>query len=197
LIITGVGKMTYDQSASAMTMVAIGEMKLSFERTADGIILLSLMDTITGSELLSSQLLPLFTLKMRNIETGEERHINSSSLWKSTHIDKKEDFILLIWENPDIEKVKVDLHGKLDDINSAIYWNMNIENGNPDWSIMSVVFPQIGIADLGADGCVFFPRGPGEVQKALWNRPFRHHGLYPEPWTVMQFVSAYNLCSNA
>jgi hypothetical protein len=184
--------MTYDQSASAMTMVAIGEMRLNFEKTADGIILLSLMDTITGSELLSSQLLPLFTLKMRNIKTAEETALNSSSGWKSTHIDKKEDFILLRWENPDIEKIKVDLHGKLDDINNAIYWNMNIENGNPDWSIMSVVFPQVGIADLGADGCVFFPRGPGEVQKALWNRPFRHHGLYPEPWTVMQFVSAYN-----
>ncbi|HGE72108.1 TPA: hypothetical protein ENX78_14820, partial [Candidatus Poribacteria bacterium] len=184
--------MTQNKSESTVVMITVGELKLEFEKTSDGIILLSIMDSVTGTELLSSQLLPLFTIKMRNTETMEDKQINSSFEWMSTKIERKEDFILLRWDNPNIENIKVELHGKLDDYNSAVYWNMSIENGNPNWSIMSVVFPQIGISDLGDDGHVFFPRGPGEVQKGLWNRPFKHHGIYPEPWTVMQFLSAYN-----
>ncbi len=53
-------------------------------------------------------------------------------------------------------------------------------------------FPQIAITELGPDAKVFFPRAPGEVQKGLWQREFHHQGLYPEPWTTMQFMAAYD-----
>jgi hypothetical protein len=182
--------MMYDQAASNVAIIQAGEMKLSFERTSDGIVLLSLIDTVLDRELMASQILPLFTIKMRNTETNEENHLTADSGWKSTSIEKGDDSFSLIWES-DIN-LKVTLHGKLDNAKSAIYWNLNVENKSEIWSIWRVIFPQIGIADLGEDGCVFFPRGPGEVQKGLWNKQFRHQGLYPEPWTVMQFVSAYD-----
>ena len=178
-----------DQPASAPTLVTAGELRLSFEHTANGIILLSLFDTATEQELLASKSLPLFTIKMRNAKSNEEKQIVSDSGWNSVSIEESDNLLAMNW---DIENLKVEVHGRLDNDNSAVYWDLKVDNNNTDWSIMSVVFPQIAIADLGADGCVFFPRGPGEVQKNLWNRSFRHSGLYPEPWTVMQFVSAYN-----
>jgi hypothetical protein len=178
----------YDQPASVQTVVTVGELRLSFEHTADGIILLSLMDIVAGQELLAKPM-SLFTINLRNTETGEERHLSADSGWKVSNIEQSDNCVLLAWKT---EKLKVELHGGLDDENSAVYWNMNVKNEDTNWSIMDVVFPQVSVADLGDDACVFFPRGPGEVQKDLWNRQFRHHGLYPEPWTVMQFVSAYN-----
>jgi hypothetical protein len=178
-----------DQPEIAWIIVAIGELKFTFERTADGITLLNLIDVRTRQVLIASKSLPLFTIKMRHTETSEEKHIIASSGWKSVSIKRPENCLVLNWET---ENLKVELHGRLDEENSAIYWGMKVENEDENWSIMDVVFPQVSVADLGAEGCVFFPRGPGEVQKNLWNRSFRHSGLYPEPWTVMQFVSAYN-----
>ena len=177
-----------DQPASVQTVVAVGELRLSFEYTTDGIILLSLMDIVAGQELLAKPM-SLFTINLRNTETGEERHLSADSGWDTSNIKQSDNCALLTWKTG---KLMVELHGRLDDENSAVYWNMNVKNEDANWSIMSVVFPQIGVADLGDDACVFFPRGPGEVQKGLWQRAFKHHGLYPEPWTVMQFVSAYN-----
>ncbi|HGJ64155.1 TPA: hypothetical protein ENS27_02055 [bacterium] len=180
--------MMYDQPP-AITIIQAGEMKLSFECTSDGIVLLSFMDTALDCELMASQILPLFSIKMRNVETKEETHLTADTGWKSTSIEKGDNSFSLIWE---MDKLDVRLHGKIDNANSSIYWNFEIENKDKDMSIWSAIFPQIGIADLSDDGCVFFPRGPGEVQKGLWDRDFRHQGVYPEPWTVMQFVSAYN-----
>jgi hypothetical protein len=177
----------YDQPAQII--VTAGELRLSFEHTANGIILLSLLDTATEQELLASKSLPLFTIKMRNVKSGDEKLFNSDSDWNSVGIEESDNLLAMNW---DAENLKVEVHGKLDSDNSAVYWDLKVDNNNRDLSIMSVMFPQIAVADLGADGCVFFPRGPGEVQKNLWNRSFRHSGLYPEPWTVMQFVSAYN-----
>ncbi len=173
----------------AITIIHAGEMKLSFECTSDGIILLSLIDTTIDQELMASQILPLFSIKMRDVETKEETHLTADTGWKSTSIEKGKDSFSLIWENDNIRAI---LHGKIDNTKSAVFWNFDIENKDKTISVLSAIFPQIGIADLGENGCVFFPRGPGEVQKGLWDRDFKHQGVYPEPWTVMQFVSAYN-----
>lgn len=178
----------YDQPP-ALTAIQAGEMKLSFERTTDGIVLLSLIDTAFDRELMASQILPLFAIKMRNIETKEEIHLTSDTGWKATSIEKGDDSFSLIWES---DNLIAKLHAKIDNIKSAVYWNFDINNKSENMSILRVIFPQIGIADLGENGCIFFPRGPGEVQKGLWNRQFKHQGLYPEPWTVMQFMSAYD-----
>ena len=145
-----------DQPA-AQTLVTAGELRLSFEHTANGIILLSLKDIITGQELLASKSLPLFTIKMRNVKSNEEKQIVSDSGWDSVSIEESDNLLAMNW---DTANLKVEVHGRLDNDNSAVYWDLKVENSNTDWSIMSVVFPQIAVADLGAEGCVFFPRGP-------------------------------------
>jgi len=45
---------------------------------------------------------------------------------------------------------------------------------------------------LGEGAEVFFPRGPGEVQRNLWRRSFNYRSLYPNGWATMQFVATYS-----
>ncbi|MDW8029695.1 MAG: DUF6259 domain-containing protein, partial [Armatimonadota bacterium] len=75
---------------------------------------------------------------------------------------------------------------------SQIFWSLNIERLPNDWSILRVSFPQIAVADLGENAEVFFPRGPGEVQRNLWRKSFTYRSLYPNGWATMQFVAAYS-----
>ncbi len=74
----------------------------------------------------------------------------------------------------------------------AIHWSLGIGHSSPDWSVLRVTFPQLAIADLGEGAEVFFPRGPGEVQRDLWRRSFTYRSLYPNGWATMQFVAAYD-----
>ncbi|MCS7253444.1 MAG: DUF6259 domain-containing protein [Armatimonadetes bacterium] len=75
---------------------------------------------------------------------------------------------------------------------SQILWSLNITQLPNDWSLLRVSFPQIAVADLGENAEVFFPRGPGEVQRNLWRRAFTYRSLYPNGWCTMQFVAAYS-----
>jgi len=54
-----------------------------------------------------------------------------------------------------------------------------------------VAFPQVALASLGTNAAVLFPRGPGEVQRGVWDRPFNYQGDYPGGWCSMQFMAAY------
>ncbi|MCS7187561.1 MAG: DUF6259 domain-containing protein, partial [Armatimonadota bacterium] len=75
---------------------------------------------------------------------------------------------------------------------SQICWSLNIERLAKSWSILRISFPQIAVADLGENSEVFFPRGPGEVQRNLWRKSFTYRSLYPNGWATMQFVAAYS-----
>ncbi len=170
-----------------------GELRLTLEQTDEGVALLSLFDSISETEFLSKQLLPLFTIKLRHIKTKEELNLSADYDWSNPKIEHKQNNIFITWEeHKSVKSIKVTAKAELNDEDSSISWELDVKNNNQEWSIMNVSFPQIGISELSSDACVFFPRGPGEVQKGLWQIPFRHSGLYPEPWTVMQFVSVYD-----
>jgi len=184
-----------DQNILKLSKIKAGDLSLTFERTDGGIVLLSLFDLVVDRELLASQLLPIFSIKLRHVESKNEVELHSDSGWKITDIKLDLRKAILTWEQPDNEllsKLKVIACAELNDEESSISWDLQVENYNMEWSIMNVVFPQIAISELGESACIFFPRGPGEVKKGLWQMPFRHQGLYPEPWTVMQYVAAYD-----
>jgi hypothetical protein len=50
----------------------------------------------------------------------------------------------------------------------------------------------VAVGDLNEDLAVFFPRGPGEVKKGLTRQAFHYGGTYPNGWTAMQFLAAYD-----
>jgi len=183
--------MLQGQTLSTQSILTAGELRITFERTSGGIQLQSLFDTATERELLSSQTLSLFTLKLRHCETKEEVQLTADSGWAEVAIKSTSYGAKLRWRQEQIN-LQVIARATLDNESSTVYWSLRVENENSQWSIWRVIFPQIAIAELGEDASVFFPRAPGEVQKGLWRREFRHQGLYPEPWTTMQFMAAYD-----
>ena len=174
------------------SILTTSELKVVFEQTPDGIRLLSLFDTTTEFELLSACTLPLFTLKLHNCETKEEIQLNADSGWGKITIESTVYGAELHWQQAKISGLQVIARVTTDNEANALRWSLQVENNNSQWSIWQVVFPQIALAELSEDARVFFPRAPGEVQKGLWRREFRHQGLYPEPWTTMQFTAAYD-----
>ncbi len=170
-----------------------GDLRLILEYIDEGIALLSLFDTGSGTEFFSQKLLPLFIIKLRHIKTKEEYNLSAGSGWNNPKIEHDQNNIFITWEDHKVVKsIEVNAKAELNDEDSSISWSLDVSNNSEEWSIMNVTFPQISITELNPDACVFFPRGPGEVKKSLWQVPFRHSGLYPEPWTVMQFVAAYD-----
>jgi hypothetical protein len=74
---------------------------------------------------------------------------------------------------------------------SALRWKLRVDNTSTNWGVWRVVFPQVALADLGTNAAVLFPRGPGELQRGVWDRPFSFHGNYPGGDCSMQFMAAY------
>jgi len=99
------------------------------------------------------------------------------------------------WQRPrDARLAGVEVRARVvpDGKANAIRWSLEVRNPSNQWSLWQVDFPQLAVAELGEDGCVLFPRGPGEVQRGVWRRAFRYFGTYPSGWTSMQFFAAYD-----
>jgi hypothetical protein len=169
-----------------------GDLGLALERTDDGIRLQSLFDRKANRELLATPSLPLFQVSLRHLPTKREVQLTADAGWKQVDWQLKGNAITLQWRQPkEIGKdVVVNLRASLGA--NSIGWQISIANLPADWSILRVTFPQLAIADLGEGAEVFFPRGPGEVQRNLWRRSFNYRSLYPNGWATMQFVAAYS-----
>jgi len=184
--------MMQEQMLPTNLILTAGELRITFERTDQGIKVQSLLDTTTETELLSAKTLPLFTLKLRHCETKEEIQLNSDAGWTKVAIESTDSGAKLRWQKSKISGLEVIACATLDDEANAVCWKLQVNNDNPQWSTWRVVFPQVSVAELSAEASVFFPRAPGEVQQGLWQKEFCHQGLYPEPWTTMQFMAAYD-----
>ena len=189
--------------ANWVTLFA-GDLRMVLERTADGVRSLSLRDMTAHCEFLTAEPLPLFTVTMRRVSTKEEVRVTADAGWKEVEVRHgASDSVLEIrWngltaaareaDSPLPRDLHVVARATPDAASHAIRWNLSVEVSDDGWSVWRVVFPQIGIAQIGGDSQVLFPRGPGEVQQGLWKKAFRYHGVYPSGWTAMQFLAAYS-----
>ncbi len=169
-----------------------GGLHVVFEQTQDGLRLFELLDTTTGQRLAAAQPHPFFTIFLRNAETKEEVRLTADSGWGKTEAAASTQE--LRWERP-LDKrfgeLRVVVRPVLDASAEGIGWKIEVAGQQSPWALWRVVFPAVAVADLGSQGCVFFPKGSGEVQRGVWSRPFRFSGTYPSGWTTMQFMAAY------
>ncbi len=180
------------QELPTPSILTAGDLSVAFERTLRGIRLRSVSDKVTDCEFMPADPLPLFTLTLRHSETGEDIRLDADSGWDQVAIKPTVDGAELDWQQASIAGLRVVAHITTDHEANAVRWRLQVDNQDLQWSVWRVVFPQIAITELDPGAKVFFPRGPGEVQTGLWQREFRHQGLYPEPWTTMQFMAAYD-----
>jgi hypothetical protein len=180
----------------ARHVVAAGELEMAVEQTSDGLRLQSLLDVPKRQQLLSdSPSLPLFTLTMRQHDGNKEVRLNADAGWGHVKVTPSPSGggIVIRWEKPADEaigEVSVEAQAVPDNAASALTWRLVVQSEKANWRLWQVTFPQVAITELGDDACVFFPRGPGEVQKGVWRREFRYSGMYPNGWTSMAFQAA-------
>jgi hypothetical protein len=182
------------ETMTSFHQAGAGNLRLTIEDRAGGLALQSVRDSQTGLEFLAASAPPLFTLKVREVESGKEVELDAESGWRSVEIEPGEGRLALHFSSPEragLERLSVTMTAHLDNAAHRIRWNVAVRNETEGWSLLNVVFPQLAVGELGEDGCVFFPRAPGEVETGLWRKNFKHSGLYPEPWTTMQYVAAY------
>jgi hypothetical protein len=182
------------RSTGNRTLVAAGRLGLALERGDGGIALRSLRDIATGQEYLAAKPLPLFTIKCRRAGTKEDVVLTADAGWGEVS-ERDGETIRIEWKrplNPALEGISAAAAVELNGSDSSAAWSFRVANLSKEWSVRTVSFPQLAVAEPGAEARLFFPRGPGEVSAAAWQKPFNYTGPYPQGWTAMQFFAAYD-----
>jgi hypothetical protein len=185
---------TRSRETENLVEVTAGELLLTLRLATGGIRIVGLRDLTLNEPLLTTNGLPLFSVTLRHAHATQEVRLTAETGWNHTSVRQKRNALELQWAQPTNETagaVTVLASATLDQRHSAIRWNLRVENASTNWSVWRVVFPQLAIAELGTDSAVLFPRGPGEVQRGVWQRAFRYRGDYPGGWCAMPFMAAY------
>lgn len=175
-------------------LLKLGEMRIAWESDGHGLRLQSLYDAAVGRELLAASAPPLFTLTLRHRGTKEEVTLSAEEGWTRVSLVPSSQGGEARWrlERPQPPlSLEVVLRWEPSPEGSGILWHPAVHCRGEGWEVRRFLFPQVAVADLGEGGCVFFPRGPGEVQQGIWRRSFLYQGTYPNGWTTMQFMAAY------
>lgn len=177
-----------------ITRVAAGEMQLTLRSAPGGVRVDSLLDTRSGQELLATNPLPLFSLTLRQAGSTNQLRLGADAGWSQWGIQRRRARLELRWSQP-LEKalagVSVTATVTPDTRAGALRWKLRVNNTSTNWSVWRVLFPQVALADLGTNAAVLVPRGPGDLQRGVWHRPFSFGGTYPNGWCAMQFMAAY------
>ncbi len=171
-----------------------GDLRILLRQEDTGISLLRLQDAALGEDLLSTNQSPLFSLTLRQIGSKQEVRLGADEGWRLTTLRKTRDGLEARWEKPvdaNLAGISVIATARADQRHHAWHWKFRVENRSTDWSVWRVVFPQLALADFGAQDSVFVPRGPGEVKHNLGDRTFTYTGKYTDAWCTMQFMAAY------
>ena len=189
--------LSYAAEPAAKSVVQAGDLRLTLERVGDGIRVTSLADSAEGVELLAPKPLPLFSLVLCRVTGGQEVRLDAAAGWSQVDIAGAgpDNGLDLRWQRAKDERFKdfrVTAQLVPDSKAAAFRWKLDVQNKGAEWTLWHCVFPQIAVADLGPQASVFLPRGPGEVQRGVWQRPFQFHDTYPGAWMTMQFMAAYD-----
>jgi len=188
------GAATADKAAGdRIVRVAAGALEAVFGITADGVRLDRLRDSLTETTL-ATNAVPLFSLTLGRVGTTEQQTLTASAGWGNVAFRATPDRLRLRWAKPaaaNLGDLSVTATAALDHGESALRWRLRIDNRSPDWAVHRVVFPQLAVPELGNRAAVLFPRGPGEVQRGIWQRDFTYRGNYPDGWCAMQFLAVY------
>jgi hypothetical protein len=178
----------------ALTRLAAGDLQLTLVSSAGGVRVGGLLDTSSGQELLATDPLPLFSLTLRQTGSTNLLSLTGDRGWSQCDIRRHGADRELRWSRP-MEKalagLAVSIRVSPEDDASAFRWKLRVDNTSTNCSVWRVVFPQVALADLGTNAVVLLPKGPGELQRGVWERPFKYHGDYPGGWCAMQFMAAY------
>ncbi|MGC8668012.1 MAG: DUF6259 domain-containing protein [Chthonomonadales bacterium] len=175
-------------------LVRAGDLGIAFSSGGGSIRLHSVYDLRRRLELAASEQPPLFALTIRQNKTGPDINVTADAGWSSTQITKAGNDWVLRWKGlrfPDLPKFSVIARLTPDAAANRVDWTFHVETPPGGPSIWRVDFPQIGVADLGSNGAVLYPAGPGVEHTDPWNHPLTYLGQYPGGWCSMPLLAAY------
>lgn len=199
------GRLVADEQAAAARLMrsqappgwgirAAGDCALALREVPGGVRIESLFDLARSVELCATNPAPLFTLVVRASNSTNESRIEADRGWSRTRVGRGAGGIEARWiepTDPAFAGLEVTATATADAARSAWHWQFRVDQKMPNCTVLRALFPQVAVADLGPDGGVLFPRGPGEYQTNLWRRPFQYRGSYPGGWCAMQLLAAY------
>lgn len=168
-----------------------GNLGLAIDLQPDGVRLISLFDLQRQVELLSPQKAPLFSVDLVTSTTGSAETVQADAGWKKCSVKKDENGFTIHFSADKIP-ISATVTASADAVASAWHWRIQVKNSSPKWSIKSVAFPQINLADLGNGTKVLYPQGQGVQNENPYATEWSYDGKYPSGWCTMQFVAAYN-----
>jgi hypothetical protein len=181
-------------AAEALPELTAGDLRLVLRPSSQGIAIAHLCDTRLDQELLTVEPLPLFKLTLREIGSTNETSLTADRGWGECAVRRRGRRLELRWLRPANESLAglaVTATAMADDRQSAFSWKLRIDNRTSNWSAWRVIFPQLALADLGTNAAALFPRGPGVVQRGIWDHALNYRGEYPGGWCTMQFLAVY------
>lgn len=173
-----------------------GQLGLLLSQKQDGVEVVTLRDIGTGTVLVEDQHTPLFTLHLRRVNApAEEIRCDAAQGWQKIVIegDLEKDG-LITWQGfapAELKQLEVQAQLRADPSQSAFRWSFSVQGVPDGWTLWQVDFPQLGVNNLGQQGCLLYPQGCGIEVADPWSQSFRYHGRYPSGWTSMQFVAVY------
>lgn len=173
---------------------AAGDLEIGLRSVTNGIRVTHLFDRREKVDLLAAGGPPLFELKLRRATDGREAALPADAGWSSVALEAGSNGFTLRWEQPLDEAmagISVAATATAQPRLNAWHWRLRVNNTSQAWGLTRATFPQLAIADLGESGAAFFPRGPGEVQRGVWGRPFAYRGNYTDAWCAMQYMAVY------
>ena len=179
---------------AAISRFQAGDFQLTLDLTTNGLSLASLFDRGKERELLGTNPAPLFSVVLRQAGRPEPERLEAHRGWEHTTLRRTRKGFEIRWDrpqNPAWQGLAVVATAEADAKAAAWRWRLRVENRNPSWSVWRVIFPQLTLRPPGERAAVFFPRGPGEVQPGVWERPFSYHGDYPSGWCSLQFMGVF------
>ena len=87
-------------SAEEFTRVPAGDLQLTLHSSGSGVRIDRLLDTQSGQELLATNPLPLFSLKLRQAGSSSERGLTADADWNQCSVQRHGQRFELRWSQP-------------------------------------------------------------------------------------------------
>lgn len=177
------------------TLLQAGPLGMIIERNVAGLEVASLYDAAAAESMLAPQRCPLFEINLEAVSGGEKLKLDAATGWSACSVKtgtaSEAD---LYWESPTDKRLtglRVTARVVADPAGD-FRWQFAVTGVPSAWSVVSVRFPQIALAEPGPNASLLFPRGAGEVQTGAWRRAVKLGGTYPSGWTSMPLLAAYD-----
>lgn len=137
---------------------------------------------------------PLSAMLLRNIKSGEEIFVDTTTQWEKVSLKTSDDKVKIVLENPcdgKIKDVSLEITGYIYSAESKVEWSTRVVNNSDDFSLLWCTYPRFYLhSDKESD--LFVPAHGGTVENGFSKSDSYTGGTYPSGfWYTMPYYAAY------